>query len=236
MYRRMTLIGVLTAVASVLVFGIANAMPATNSARTAVTFVSDTSMPDTSMPDTSTVTAPSSSDMSVLDAAVVGPTTYMVGEAGSVTINYDGSSLRLTSADANDPWTAFSEQTSGQEIEVNFSNGNREIKFNAELEDGGIRIRVRDRINDETTTVTTDTTMVENAMTDTSTVTSTTIDDDSSDDIEDNQDDSSIKDSDDDHDDDDDSSNRGSDDDDDHDDHDEDEDHDDHGGNHGDDD
>ncbi len=227
MYRRMTLIGVLTAVASMLVFGIANAMPtSTSNARTAVTFVSDTSMPETS-----TVTTPSSSDSSVLDAGVVGPTTYVVGEAGSVTINYDGSSLRLTSADANDPWTAFSEQTSGQEIEVNFSNGNREIKFNAELEDGGIRIRVRDRINDETTTVTTDTTMVENTVTDTSTVTSTTIDDDGSDDTDDEL---SIKDSDDDHDDDDDddSSNRGSDDDD----HEEDHGHDDHEGNHGDDD
>jgi len=224
MYRRMTLIGVLTVVASMLVFGIANALPAsTSNARTAVTSISDTSNPATSTPDTSTVT-PSSPDTSVVDAPVVGPTTYVVGEAGSVTVNFDGSSLNLVSADANDPWTAFGEQTSGREIEVEFSNGNREIKFNAELEDGGIRIRVRDRLSDATTT---DTTISSNT-TDTTRVTSTTIDD---------HDDSSNRGSDDDdHDDDhdDESSNRGSDDDDDDDaDHDED---DDHGGDDGDDD
>ena len=228
MYRRMTLIGILTAVASMLVFSIANALPSTSTGlQTAVTTdtsisetsMSDTSMPDTSAPDSSTP-APSSTETSVVDPAVVGATTYVVVDAGSVTIDYDGSTLSLLSADANASWTAFSEQTAGREIEVEFIRGDRRVKFNAELEDGGIRIRVRDETKDsDTTVVTTDTTLVDDSTdtTDTSMITNTTIDDDDDDD----DDHGSNRGSDDDHDDDDDDdddnddSNRGSDDDDD---------------------
>lgn len=225
MYRRMTLIGILTAIASMLVFSIANALPSTSAGlQTVVTTasdisISDTSMSDTSMSDSTQVTTASTTDSSLLDSAVVGATTYVVADAGSVTIDYDGSTLSLLSADANDSWTAFSEQTSGREIEVEFTNGDRQVKFNAELEDGGIRIRVRDEISESNITVgTTDTTLVDDTddTTDPTMITNTTIDDD---DDEGDDDHSSNRGSDDDDDDDDDddhdSSGHGSDDDDD---------------------
>lgn len=234
MYRRMTLIGVLTAIASLLVFGIANALPSTSArSQTSVTTASDTTMSETSTTDSSTtdsstpdssteVTAPESTETTLVDAAVVGLTTYEVADAGSVTIEYDGTTLSLVSADANTPWSSFSQQTSGREIEVEFANGDRIVKFNAELEDGGIRIRVRDEVRNSSTNTSIVTNDSDN-RTDITSVTSTTIDDDDdSDELDD------LDDDDDDHDDD---SNRGSDDDDDDDD-----DHDDDDDDHGDDD
>lgn len=235
MYRRMTLIGVLTAIASLLVFGIANALPASNGLSTQVTFApnptttDNTNNTDSSITETTDGTMPASSDTSLLDEAVLGDTTYLVGNAGSVVVNYDGTTLTLVSADAVVPWTAFSEHTSGTEIEVDFT-GDRLIKFKAELEDGGIRIVVEELDLDFTTdsTVATD---IDDTGTDSIITTSTTIDDDD-DEMDDDDDDylDDESDDDDDHD-----SNQGSDD---HEDHDDDDDNgDDRGGeDHGDDD
>ncbi len=221
----MTLIGVLTAIASLLVFGIANAMPASNGLSTLVTVASNPTTSDNSVSETTEGTILPST--SLLDEAIVGETRYEVGEAGSVVIGYDGTTLTLVLADANVPWTAFSEHTSGTEIEVEFT-GDRLIKFKAELEDGGIRIVVEEQALDFTTDSTLATS---DNSTDSTISTPTTIDDDDMDADNEMDDDDEIDDDlDDESDHDEDDSTKGSSHDDDDDDDDGDDDHDeDHG-------
>ena len=75
--------------------------------------------------------------------------TYQAGDGGTVTIASDGAILTIVSVDPADDWTTEIEVSAGREVEVDFRNGIRRIQFNAELEDGEVRIRVRDRIVDD---------------------------------------------------------------------------------------
>ncbi len=52
---------------------------------------------------------------------------------------------------ANPTWVFEIEQGSGTEIEVKFVNGATRIDFNAELEDGAVRVRVGVRADDSST-------------------------------------------------------------------------------------
>jgi hypothetical protein len=83
-------------------------------------------------PDQSTVTVPDG-----------GTSTFAAGEAGSVTIRRSGGSLSIVSVNPNAGWVSEVEQGTGAEVEVKFVNGTTRIDFNAELEDGGVRVRVR---------------------------------------------------------------------------------------------
>ena len=71
--------------------------------------------------------------------------TFTAGDAGSVTIRRDPSTLTVLAADANAGFTSEVEQGTGAEIEVQFGNGAARVDFNAELEDGTVRVRVRVR-------------------------------------------------------------------------------------------
>jgi hypothetical protein len=75
-------------------------------------------------------------------------TTFEAGGAGTVTITRSGSSLTIVSVNPAAGWATDIEVASGREVEVDFRNGMHRIQFDAELEDGEIRIRVRDRIDD----------------------------------------------------------------------------------------
>jgi hypothetical protein len=69
--------------------------------------------------------------------------TYVVGEAGSVTIQFDGSALRILSTTAADGWELEIEVSSGIEVEADFRDGTTRFQFKAELEDGEVRVRIR---------------------------------------------------------------------------------------------
>ena len=83
--------------------------------------------------------------------------TFAAGDAGSVTIRRTGATLSIVSVNGNPGWSSEVEQGTGAEIEVKFVNGTMRIDFNAELEDGAVRVRVRvgtaDPVDSDTTRV-----------------------------------------------------------------------------------
>jgi len=118
----------------------------------------------TSVPEsTSSTTTSTPSTTSIPDAGEAQTIIYDVGDAGTVTVSSDGSSLAIVAVDTNDGWTAEVEAPMGREVEADFRNGTTRIQFNAELEDGEIKVRVRERaaVSDDagtTSTTTPDTT------------------------------------------------------------------------------
>jgi hypothetical protein len=91
----------------------------------------------TAPPATSTTTPPAG------DTTV----TYDAGEGGTVTITSNGSTLTIVSVNPAAGWAPEVEVASGREVEVDFRNGSRRIQFDAELEDGRVRIRVRETVD-----------------------------------------------------------------------------------------
>ncbi|MDH5373456.1 MAG: hypothetical protein OEX97_10980 [Acidimicrobiia bacterium] len=69
--------------------------------------------------------------------------TYTAGDGGTVTVASNGSSLTIVSVNAAAGWSYEVEVAAGLEVEADFRNGTRRIQFNAQLEDGEVRIRVR---------------------------------------------------------------------------------------------
>ena len=70
---------------------------------------------------------------------------FVAANAGTVTVRRDGGSLIVLAVNANPGWVTEVEQGAGIEVEVNFENGSARVDFNAELEDGAVRVRVRVR-------------------------------------------------------------------------------------------
>ncbi len=100
------------------------------------------------------------------ETAVAGTeTVYEVGVAGTVTVTNDGAQLEIVSVNQNDGWAIEIETAAGREVEVDFRNGTRRIQFNAELEDGEIRVRARERVVAATTNTTQGTTATTRATT-----------------------------------------------------------------------
>jgi hypothetical protein len=67
------------------------------------------------------------------------------GDAGSITVVSDGTSLGLLTTSPNQGWRVEVEQSAGREVEVTFRSGALRVDVNIELEDGQIRERVRTR-------------------------------------------------------------------------------------------
>jgi hypothetical protein len=65
--------------------------------------------------------------------------------AGTVTFTQSGGRLSLVSAVPSTGWTVEVERAGGVEIEVDFRKGTRRVQVNLEIEDGGVRERVRIR-------------------------------------------------------------------------------------------
>ena len=99
-----------------------------------------------------------------------------VADAGSVLLRRDGSSLAVVSTQANPGWVVEVEVGTGREVEGDFRNGGRRVKFNFELEDGVVRIRIESEGASGTTatTATTSTTPTTTASTSTSVTSATT--------------------------------------------------------------
>jgi hypothetical protein len=97
-------------------------------------------------------TAPGPETAASEQAATGVETTYEVGDAGTVTITNDGTQLEIVSVNQNDGWQIEIEVATGREVEVDFRSGTRRIQFNAELEDGEIRVRAREQVVTATST------------------------------------------------------------------------------------
>jgi len=115
----------------------------------------------TSAPDNSSTTTTSMSPTTTLpDPGETETVTYEVGEAGTVRISSDGTSLTIVAVDATEGWATEVEVAVGREVEADFRNGDRRFQFNAEIEDGQIQVRVRERTTGMTEATTTTTTTI----------------------------------------------------------------------------
>lgn len=65
--------------------------------------------------------------------------------AGTVVVAVEGSSLTVVEATPNDGWIPEIEVVSGVEVEVDFRQSDATVQVKAELEDGELRVRVRER-------------------------------------------------------------------------------------------
>ena len=81
-----------------------------------------------------------------MPATVDSESVIEVADAGMVTIAQAGAALEIVSVDVAAGWDHEVEIASGREVEVDFRKGTRRIQFDAELEDGQIRVRVRERV------------------------------------------------------------------------------------------
>jgi len=95
--------------------------------------------------DASQTTNPSTASSVAGTLAPTGTFTFGAGEAGDVTLVSDGASLQVEGVAATPGWTVEVQVATGREVEVSFRLGADRIDFKAEVEDGQIRVRVRDR-------------------------------------------------------------------------------------------
>ena len=66
----------------------------------------------------------------------------VVADAGTVLLRRSGGSLTIVSTESNPGWVVEVEVATGREVEGDFRNGSRRVKFNFELEDGVVRVRI----------------------------------------------------------------------------------------------
>ncbi len=151
----------------------------------------------TSTTQTTTRSTTSTTAAAVASSSATGTMTYQAGAAGTVTISNDGSRLTITAVDAADGWSHEIEVSTGREVEMDFRNGDDRVQFNAELEDGQVRVRVRTRAADGSRTEVTN--GVDTSADDSSSSEDDRMDDSSSSDDEDDDRDDRSSDSDDDH-------------------------------------
>jgi hypothetical protein len=70
---------------------------------------------------------------------------YSVDDAGEIHITSDGSTVRLVETRPAEGWTATGDtEDDDDEVEVVFRSGNREVEFEAELDDGRLEVEVCD--------------------------------------------------------------------------------------------
>ncbi len=175
MYKRTATI-VSTILTVVLIAGVASAVVGplgTSASSTSTSEATSTTMPETSttMPETSTTMPGTSTTMPGTSTTMPGTSTTMpgtsttmpgtsttipageevvfaAGDAGTVTIGSDGTSLMVVAVAPAAGWNFEIETPMGREVEVDFRDGTRKIKFDAELENGEIRVRVREETDD----------------------------------------------------------------------------------------
>ena len=70
-----------------------------------------------------------------------------VADAGEVVLADDGGVLEVVDVSTQPGWTAEIEVAAGVEVEIDFRSGSRRVQFNAELEAGEVRVRIRERLD-----------------------------------------------------------------------------------------
>ena len=71
--------------------------------------------------------------------------TFAIGNAGTVLLGRSGGSLQIIAATPNAGWASEVEVASGREVEGDFRNGPLRVKYNFEVEDGTVRVRIENR-------------------------------------------------------------------------------------------
>ncbi len=91
-----------------------------------------------------------------VDLPVGGSATYAAGDAGFVTIAREtDDALRVVGVSPAPGWQfAIESDDDPGEVEVDFTDGARRVRFDAEVEDAAVRIRVRDEATDDGPSVT----------------------------------------------------------------------------------
>ncbi len=112
-----------------------------------------------------------------LNLAAGTETEILVEDAGTIRLANSGTTLTILSAQPAAGFVVEIEVPEGREVEADFRGNGRRLQFNAELEDGTIRVRIRSEANANTGS--TSTTSTTNGTTN---GTSTTIDDNGGDD------------------------------------------------------
>jgi hypothetical protein len=107
--------------------------------------------PDDSSSSTSSTTSTTQVSTAAGSQTATGNETYEAGAAGQVTVDQSGASLSISNVAANADWTPEVEMASGREVEVKFVNGAERIDFQAEIEEGIVKTRVRTRTLDSST-------------------------------------------------------------------------------------
>ena len=99
-------------------------------------------------PTTST-SAPVSTVFVAVPTTAAAPDTHSfeAGDAGTVTYRVDGGVLTLIDATPNPGWRVDVERVAGREIDLDFRSGLRRVQVDVEFEDGGVRERVRPRLD-----------------------------------------------------------------------------------------
>lgn len=119
------------------------------SVETTVAASTDTTAPTTSTTSASTTTtSTTSTTMATVATATAEVTTHVVADAGSVTVSFDGSALTIVSIEAGDEWQVETEAGAGTEVEVSFRTATRRVDFEAEIEDGAVKVKVEERLLD----------------------------------------------------------------------------------------
>ncbi|HEX7097821.1 MAG TPA: hypothetical protein VF377_01165 [Acidimicrobiia bacterium] len=113
---------------------------------------------------------------SSVETNVVDRTVIPVDPAGEVTLEVVSAGLSIVTVEAEPGWTVVTEAAVGREVEVRLVSDRGRIDFNAELEDGEIRVEIERRLQDDSSTTTVVTTPSTSSSTTPST--STTVDDD----------------------------------------------------------
>ena len=99
---------------------------------------------DSPSPDDS----PSTDDSPSPDDAASAPRgseTYTVVDAGTVTVAATPDGLVVTAVSSAAGWSGHVDWAQGRQVEVTFRSGDARVDFKAEVEDGEVRIRIRDR-------------------------------------------------------------------------------------------
>ena len=132
---------------------------------------SSTGSTSTSPTSTTATTAANSSGNLVLADGQVSE--IVVADAGSVLLRRNGGSLTIVSTESNPGWVVEVEVATGREVEGDFRNGARRVKFNFELEDGVVRIRIESEGSTSGGSSTTSTTGVSGSTSTTNTTNTT---------------------------------------------------------------
>ncbi len=97
---------------------------------------------------------PTGSRPTALGATAAGPAapellTFPADEAGTVTVEVDGTQVTFVGATPADGWTWELDGDDGHEVEVEFHRGTTTVKIDVEVEDAGVQSRIRRFENDD---------------------------------------------------------------------------------------
>jgi frataxin-like iron-binding protein CyaY len=142
-----------------------------STASTSVTGSTSPTSTSSTAPTSTTAAANGAGSLVLADGQV---SQVVVADAGSVLLRRSGGSLTIVSTESNPGWVVEVEVATGREVEGDFRNGSRRVKFNFELEDGVVRVRIESEGSSSSGSSTTSTTSGSGSSTSTTNTTSTT--------------------------------------------------------------